>query len=144
MRTGVILRRPRYAGWYLHKVYRYLANYGFSIAQFKPKPFGDHDLDIAVDACGVCGSDVHTITGGWGQAQLPVCVGHEAVGRVVRVGPKVNTVKLGERVGVGAQVGACLECKNCKSDNENYCAHQVGKSKCGRESARIVHDGLIG
>lgn len=36
-------------------------------AQFKPKPFGDHDLDIAIDACGVCGSDVHTITGGWGR-----------------------------------------------------------------------------
>lgn len=92
----------------------------------KRKPFGDHDLDIAIHACGVCGSDVHTLTGGWGKAKFPVRVGHEIVGRVVRAGSKVNTVHVGQRVGVGAQVGSCLDCKNCKSDNENYCAHGVG------------------
>lgn len=32
-------------------------------SQFKLKQFGDRDIDIAIDACGVCGSDVHTITG---------------------------------------------------------------------------------
>jgi len=31
--------------------------------QFPLKPFEDRDIDIAIDACGVCGSDVHTITG---------------------------------------------------------------------------------
>ena len=72
-----------------------------------------------VEACGVCGSDVHTITGGWGKCHLPLCVGHEIVGVVKKVGPKVTMVKLGQRVGVGAQVSACLECRNCKEDNEN-------------------------
>jgi alcohol dehydrogenase (NADP+) len=104
-----------------------LANEVILFPQFTPKPFGDHDLDIAIDACGVCGSDVHTITGGWGDAKLPVCVGHEIVGRVVRTGPNVSTVRSGDRVGVGAQVGACLECRNCKLDNENYCAHGIGE-----------------
>ena len=95
--------------------------------QFKPKAFGDFDIDIKIDACGVCGSDVHTITGGWGKvATLPLCVGHEIIGKAVKVGPKVKTVKTGDRVGVGAQIWACLECKICKSDNENYCPHQVG------------------
>ena len=32
-------------------------------SQFPLKPFEDRDIDIAIDACGVCGSDVHTITG---------------------------------------------------------------------------------
>ena len=95
--------------------------------QFKAKPFGDRDVDIKIDACGVCGSDVHTINGGWGDAPMPLCVGHEVIGKAIKVGDKVSTVKVGDRVGVGAQIGACLECKNCKSDNENYCPHMVGK-----------------
>ncbi len=97
-----------------------------SLLQFKPKPFEDRDVDIKIDACGVCGSDVHSITGGWGETPLPLCVGHEVIGKAIKVGDKVTTVKVGDRVGVGAQIQACLECKNCKSDNENYCPHMVG------------------
>ncbi|KAI9836755.1 MAG: hypothetical protein M1837_003243 [Sclerophora amabilis] len=70
-------------------------------------------------------SDVHTITGGWGECNLPLCVGHEIVGKAIKVGPKVTTVKVGDRVGVGAQISACLECRICQSDNENYCPRQV-------------------
>jgi alcohol dehydrogenase (NADP+) len=47
----------------------------FKKAEFDLKPFEDDDIDIAIDACGVCGSDVHTITGGWGEAPMPLCVG---------------------------------------------------------------------
>lgn len=95
--------------------------------QFKPKPFGEWDVDIKIENCGVCGSDVHTITGGWGEPNLPLCVGHEIIGKAIKIGDKVSTVKVGDRVGVGAQIWACLECRVCKSDNENYCPHQVGE-----------------
>ena len=99
----------------------------FPNTQFKPQPFAERDVEISIEACGVCGSDVHTLTGGWGTAKFPVCVGHEVIGKVVAVGPKTTTgVKVGDRVGVGAQVWACLECKVCKSGNENYCPNQVG------------------
>jgi len=47
------------------------------------------------------------------------------VGKAVKVGDAVTTCKLGDRVGVGAQIWACLKCPQCKSDNENYCPHQV-------------------
>lgn len=94
--------------------------------QFKPKKFEDRDIDIKIECCGVCGSDVHTINGGWGDCPLPICVGHEVIGKAIKVGDKVTTVKVGDRVGVGAQIRACLECKLCKSDNENYCPHMVG------------------
>lgn len=95
--------------------------------QFKPKPFEEYDIDIKIEACGVCGSDVHTITGGWGEPNLPLCVGHEIVGKAIKVGDKVTTIKVGDRVGVGAQIWACLDCKVCKSDNENYCPKQIGE-----------------
>lgn len=96
----------------------------FEKKDFKLKPFEDRDVDIKIECCGVCGSDVHGITGGWGDMPMPLCVGHEVIGKAVRVGDKVTTVKVGDRVGVGAQILACLECKICKSDNENYCPHK--------------------
>ncbi|KAF5318618.1 hypothetical protein D9619_010972 [Psilocybe cf. subviscida] len=71
--------------------------------------------------CGVCGSDVHTITGGWGKPNLPVVVGHEIAGIAVFVGPKVTSIKVGDRVGVGAQVCSCTQCDMCQADNEQYC-----------------------
>lgn len=70
-------------------------------------------------ACGVCGSDVHTITGGWGECPLPICVGHEVIGKVVKIGKSVTTLKVGDRVGVGAQVQADLTCVNCEANQEN-------------------------
>lgn len=42
----------------------------------KLKPQGDHDVDIRILACGVCGSDVHTLCGGWGSQHYPLVVGH--------------------------------------------------------------------
>jgi len=98
----------------------------FKKMKFTPKNFEDYDIDIVNECCGVCGSDVHTITGGWGgMPNKPLCVGHEVIGKVLRVGSKVKTIKVGERVGVGAQVQSCMQCQQCRSDNEQYCPHQV-------------------
>lgn len=93
--------------------------------EFDVKPFGDYDVEIKIEACGVCSSDVHTVTGGWGDQHFPLAVGHEIVGKALRVGPKVSLIKAGQRVGVGAQSWSCLECRQCKNDNETYCAKQM-------------------
>lgn len=90
-----------------------------------PRPFQDVDVDIKVEACGVCASDKHKISGDWGACPYPLAVGHEVVGRVVRVGDKVTLAKVGDRVGVGAQVYSCLECHQCKNGNETYCTQQI-------------------
>ncbi|KAI1424228.1 alcohol dehydrogenase [Xylaria sp. FL1777] len=97
----------------------------FKKQSFKPKKFGDHDIDIKIECCGVCGSDVHTVTGGWGDAPAPLCVGHEIVGKAIKVGSQVKDIKVGDRVGVGAQVWSCLKCPQCKSNNDNYCPKKV-------------------
>jgi alcohol dehydrogenase (NADP+) len=52
----------------------------------------------------------------------------EIIGTAVKVGPKVTTVKVGDRVGVGAQISACLDCTQCNEGNETYCKKQQGKS----------------
>lgn len=87
---------------------------------FAPKNFYDGDIDIKIDFCGVCGSDVHCAHGNWGPSYSPIIVGHEIIGKVVKAGPKSNH-KIGDRVGVGAQAFSCGECKSCKSHNEQYC-----------------------
>ena len=48
--------------------------------------------------------------------------GHELVGTVIEVGPKVTKVKVGDNVGIGCMVDSCLDCKKCKKGEEQYCA----------------------
>lgn len=115
----------------------------FSKHELKLKTFEDHDIDVAIDACGVCGSDVHTITGGWGEHTItPLCVGHEVIGRAVKVGDKVKGVKVGDRVGVGAQVWSDLTCEACKDDNENYCPQLVDTYNAKYENGDEAHGGF--
>ncbi|CDK27409.1 unnamed protein product [Kuraishia capsulata CBS 1993] len=92
---------------------------------YKPKTLDDYDVDIEIECCGVCGSDLLTAQGGWGDLKCAQVVGHEVIGHVVKTGPKASLYKLGDRVGLGAQAFACLDCPRCKAGNEQYCAHSV-------------------
>lgn len=113
----------------------------FTVKDFKPKQFEETDIDIAIECCGVCGSDVHSITGGWGDIITPLITGHEIVGKAVKVGSQVKGFKVGDRVGVGAQVWSCGECNRCKNDQENYCAKQVDTYNAKYPNGDIAHGG---
>ncbi|RAH45271.1 NAD(P)-dependent alcohol dehydrogenase [Aspergillus aculeatinus CBS 121060] len=94
--------------------------------EFEPKPWEETDIDIKITHCGICGSDMHTLRSGWGPTNYPCCVGHEIVGVAVRVGSKVEGgIKVGDRVGVGAQSESCMgrngDCEACASGLEQYC-----------------------
>lgn len=95
---------------------------------YEPKPFDETDVDIEISHCGVCGSDIHVLRSGWGPTDYPVVVGHEIVGKAVRVGKEAakNGIKVGDRVGVGAQSGSCLrgDCDQCQHDDEQYCKNE--------------------
>lgn len=79
------------------------------------------DVEIAIDYCGVCHSDLHTARGEWGGVHFPVVPGHEIVGRVLRVGAKVNNFKVDDTVGVGCMVDSCRTCACCVEGLEQYC-----------------------
>ncbi|KAK4684218.1 hypothetical protein P7C73_g5972, partial [Tremellales sp. Uapishka_1] len=97
----------------------------FQLKKYELEPLSDDRVTVAVECCGVCGSDHHTISGGWGPFVTKfVVTGHEVIGKVLEVGSKVTEFKVGQRVGVGAQVGSCGQCKACKNDNENYCPNE--------------------
>ncbi|EFR04387.1 NADP-dependent alcohol dehydrogenase 6 [Nannizzia gypsea CBS 118893] len=102
---------------------------------YEPKTFANTDVDIAISHCGICGSDIHTLRSGWGPTKYPCVVGHEIIGHIIRVGPEVpklnspsQGLKVGDRVGVGAQSGSCLrvDCEECSSGLDNYCSHMTG------------------
>lgn len=81
------------------------------------------DRDVAIDIlfCGVCHSDLHTVRGEWAGTQFPSVPGHEIVGRVTAVGPKVTKFSVGDIVGVGCMVDSCQHCAPCEQGLEQYC-----------------------
>lgn len=95
--------------------------------EYKPQDFRDYDIDIEIECCGVCGSDIHAASGNWGRPYLPVAVGHEIVGKIVKIGPNAKEgLKLGDRVGVGAQCDCDSSCIACEKQHENNCRNFVG------------------
>jgi len=82
---------------------------------------GNNDIQIEIDYCGVCHSDIHTVRNEWGGAQYPLVPGHEIVGRVLDVGASVTRFKKGDFVGVGCLVDSCQTCPSCKNDLEQFC-----------------------
>ena len=146
-------------------------------------------VEVAIECCGICGSDIHTIDSGqcvrgecdrrvqeenetrkqasavevhragrrderlalpppvlmplrspgwvlrclcvcagWYQAKYPLIVGHEIVGTVTSVGSEVKNVRVGDRVGIGAQCGSCLDgsapqkCFECTEGKVQHCS----------------------
>lgn len=59
---------------------------------FDPGALGAEDVEIAVDHCGICHSDLSMLDNEWGFTQYPFVPGHEAIGRVVAMGPQAATV----------------------------------------------------
>jgi uncharacterized zinc-type alcohol dehydrogenase-like protein len=79
------------------------------------------DVEIEITHCGVCHSDLHMVRNEWGMAQYPCVPGHEIVGRVTRVGPKVTKFKVGDMAAVGCLVDSCRSCGACREGLEQYC-----------------------
>ncbi len=82
---------------------------------------GVTDVDIRVDFCGVCHSDLSVLTGAFGELPGPVVAGHEAVGTVVRVGSQVKSLAVGQLVGVGWTAGSCMQCHTCMGGDQQLC-----------------------
>jgi propanol-preferring alcohol dehydrogenase len=82
---------------------------------------GPHEVLLRVHACGVCRTDQHIADGELPHPKLPLILGHEIVGSVVALGPKVSGVGIGERVGVPWLGRSDGTCRYCLSDRENLC-----------------------
>lgn len=81
---------------------------------------GAGEARVAIDACGICGSDLHMYKGDHPTLRPPLVMGHEFVGRVVDVGEGVTTVKPGDRV-IGMAGRGCGMCEACVEGHYNWC-----------------------
>lgn len=84
-------------------------------------PLDSEDVEVAVEHCGLCHSDLSVLNNEWGISKFPAILGHEVVGRVTALGPNAKGLKLGQRVGVGWNSGSCMHCHQCMSGDHNLC-----------------------
>ncbi len=64
-------------------------------------PLGAEDVEVAVEHCGLCHSDLSVLNNDWGISQYPAILGHEVIGRITAIGPNTKGLTVGQRVGVG-------------------------------------------
>lgn len=92
---------------------------------FDAGPLGADDVEIKVDYCGLCHSDISMINNEWGMSQYPLVPGHEVIGEIIRLGSNAKGLKIGQKVGVGWFSESCQHCDPCLSGHGNYCAEGV-------------------
>ncbi len=82
---------------------------------------GAEDVEIAVEHCGVCHSDLAMVDSEWFPATYPLVPGHEVVGTIVAVGSQAKGRKVGQRVGLGWHSASCTHCQYCLGGEQNLC-----------------------
>ncbi|MGC1550306.1 MAG: NAD(P)-dependent alcohol dehydrogenase [Rhodanobacter sp.] len=107
-------------GWAATAADQPLVPQGFDLG-----PLGAEEVEIAVDYCGICHSDLSMIHNEWGMARYPFVPGHEAIGRVVALGAQTKGLQIGQRVGIGWTAQTCMHCRQCMSGDQHLCAESV-------------------
>ena len=90
--------------------------------EYEAAPLNSNEVNIKVESCGICHSDISAIDGSWGKSKYPMVAGHEVVGVVVGVGSNVSLHKIGDRVGLGWHSGYCNNCEQCNAGDHNFCS----------------------
>lgn len=88
---------------------------------YEPGPLPPEGVEIHVEHCGICHSDLSMIDNEWGSAQYPLVPGHEIVGTIVARGEQAKGLAVGDRVGLGWYAGSCMHCPQCMAGHHNLC-----------------------
>jgi propanol-preferring alcohol dehydrogenase len=106
-----------------------------------PEP-GPGEVRARVEACGVCRTDLHVVDAELPVPRLPIIPGHEIVGIVERLGPGVQTLAAGQRVGVPWLARTCGRCTFCRLGRENLCDQPLftGHGRDGGYASHVVAD----
>ena len=96
-----------------------------------PTP-GPREVLVQVEACGICGTDIHILEGELPPTRYPIVPGHEFCGELVAVGHDVKHVRVGDFVAVDPNL-PCRECRFCQAGRENLCENYdaIGVTRAG-------------
>jgi len=89
-------------------------------------PLADEEVEVEVEHCGLCHSDLSVLNNEWHISTYPAVLGHEVIGRVVAFGASAEKraaigFRIGQRVGVGWFAASCMHCRQCVSGLHNLC-----------------------
>jgi len=98
----------------------------FEIKEYPMPAIGDDDILVKVEGCGVCGTDAHEFKRD-PFGLIPVALGHEGTGEVVKVGKNVKVDSAGKPLGVGDKVVTCMIFK----DNPDITMFDLNKQNVG-------------
>ena len=93
---------------------------------YDPGELASTEVEIDVEYCGICHSDLSMLDNEWGMTTYPFVPGHEVVGRIAATGSHVHRLKKGDIVGLGWHAGYCNACPACDSGDQNLCAGATG------------------
>lgn len=88
-------------------------------------PLAPDDVEVQVEHCGLCHSDLSMLNNDWGMTQFPAVMGHEVIGRITAVGSAAKGLSIGQRVGIGWTAASCMHCRPCKSGQNHLCSSAV-------------------
>jgi len=94
--------------------------------EYDPGELAADQVEISVEHCGICHSDLSMLNNEWGMTSYPFVPGHEVVGKIVAVGSRVTSLTVGQTVGLGWHSGYCLKCSSCHSGDQNLCNEAQG------------------
>ncbi|MEO8352884.1 MAG: NAD(P)-dependent alcohol dehydrogenase [Chthoniobacteraceae bacterium] len=101
-------------------------------------PLGEEEVEVAVEHCGLCHSDLSVLNNEWDVSQYPAILGHEVVGRITEMGRNAKGLNVGQRVGVGWNSGSCMHCHQCMSGSHHLCT-QVQPTIVGHRGGFASH-----
>ena len=88
---------------------------------FELPAISTEEVDIRVEYCGICHSDLSMINNDWGRSQFPLVPGHEIVGEIIATGRGAKNVEVGDKVGLGWYCGSCMSCQQCMEGAHHLC-----------------------
>lgn len=91
--------------------------------EYEAGPLAAEEVQVEVDYCGVCHSDLSMIDNEWGISSFPVIAGHEVIGRISALGDAAQNkgLKVGQRVGIGWTAKSCQHCNACINGEQVNC-----------------------
>jgi 2-desacetyl-2-hydroxyethyl bacteriochlorophyllide A dehydrogenase len=94
---------------------------------------------VKVEACGICGTDIHVLRGEFAPTRYPIVPGHEFCGEIVAIGNEVGNVKVGDFVAVDPSL-FCGHCRQCRAGRFNLCENwnAIGVGSANGASAEFV------
>lgn len=106
---------------------------------YNPGPMRPEQVQVRVESCGICHSDLSMIENSWGNAQFPLVPGHEVIGVIEAVGEQAKGLEVGDRVGLGWFSGSCMACRSCLSGSHQLCgsAEQIIVGRHGGFADRV-------